>query len=226
MATRSDIRSYARIRADQDSSTFPTDAQYNTLLDFAGRAVWQELVRAGWAVPLTTVDFTATGATSYTPLSAIPVLVHGVYRVEGAQLTELKRLNEGDRAKLTYTGDAEYYTLTIDAAASGLAVSLFPQPTSGTYRVQYGAAFNAFSADGTAWPGPPGSDELVGLRAAAMAMRKEGNDQGAAQLDREYAVTLESVQTMASWLNMRHPTLIRDVGDPLTSARDPFDFDV
>jgi hypothetical protein len=105
MATRSDIRTYARVRADQDASTFPTDAQYNTILDFAGKAVWFELVKSGWPISFTSVTKTATGTNPITlGVSGTIAFIRGVYRVDGTTYTELRRLNEGD-ARVAHVSD-------------------------------------------------------------------------------------------------------------------------
>lgn len=228
MATRSDLRSLARIRADQDSSTFPTDAQYNTLLDFAGKAVWFDLIRAGWPANFTTVTKTATGSNPITlGVSGTIAFIRGVFRVDGGGVyTELRRLNEGDRASLMSTTgtDASHYDVRHDPT-NGPVLELLPLPTSGSYVVQYVLEFAGFANDSATWPGPARSDEMVALKAAAMGCRKEGNDQGAAQLDQEYQYLLECVQGMASWFDMRNPPVIRDV-NPLQPLRDKFDYEV
>jgi len=66
---------------------------------------------------------------------------------------------------------------------------------------------------------------MIAVRAAAKACRKEGNDQGAAMLDREYEYLKQCVQDMANWVNMRHAPLIRDVGNPVGRQRLPGDYD-
>lgn len=232
MATRSDIRSYARIRADQTDSTFPTDTEYNTLLDFAGRAVWYDLVQAGWPPRLETATFTADGSTSYNPIpsgATTPVaFVHGVYRQDGATYTPLKRMNEGYRADmLSAAGNqGRFYDIRNDNSDDGLILYLFPVSAAGSYRVDYIKEWTGFANDAEKFPGPARSDELVGLRAAAMGMRKEGNDQGAAQVMQEYAELLQSIQNMAGWFDMRNPPVIQDVDGGLCPPKDPFDFEV
>lgn len=229
MATRATLRTIARIRADQTDSTFPTDTEYNYLLDLAAKETWFDLVQAGWPINFSTVDKTATGATLALGVSGTVAFIRGVFYVNGGTYEELPRVNEGDRARLMGSGAARAaaYDVRIDPT-SGPVLELLPNPTSGTYRVQYVLEHPGFSADSTEWYGPARSDELVILRAAAKAMRKEGNDQGARQLDNEYQELLFKVQTMAGWFNMRHAATIRDVGDALgmTRSSDGFDYEV
>ena len=60
MATRTEIRTRARIRADQDQSSFPTDAQYDYLIDEAGRDVWMDLIQGGWPVKPSSTTLSVT----------------------------------------------------------------------------------------------------------------------------------------------------------------------
>lgn len=225
MATRADIRTRARVRADQDASTFPTDTQYNLLIDEAARDVYYDLIQAGWPIKPSSTNLSVTGSQYTTiPLSDI-AFITGVFYDQGGTWRELPRIREGDRAALmTQTGgEAQAYGVTVSTA--GVQIELLPL-TTGTYRVEYIADFTGFAADATVWHGPVRSDELIVLAAAAKGCRKEGNDQGAAQLDREYAIMLEKVQNMAGWLNMRHSATIRDVGNPLGGIRNGFDYNV
>lgn len=232
MATRSDLRTRARLRADQDASTFPTDTQFNYWIDEACREVFYDLVRAGW--PISFYSGTVAAAASFLTLSGAfaetnPVaFIRGVYCVQGGTYHELKRLNEGDRAGLYSSTGASmpsHYDVRIDAS-DGIGVEILPYVAGATIRVEYVREHAGLAADNVPWLGPARSDELIVLRTAQKAMRKEGNDQGAAQLDREYQYLQQCVQDMASWTNMRHSATIRDVGDPLGRSRLPGDFDV
>jgi hypothetical protein len=230
MATLATIRTAARIRADQDSSTFPTDAQYTVLIDSAGKEVWYELVRSGWPVGYIsdTVSLGATGRASFASLGhADPVMgIRGVFRLDGDTWVELQRLNEGDRASaMSSTGALPaYYDYTLDPT-DGPTLEVFP-PAAGQFKLHYIREFLGFTTENTPWPGPARSDEMVILRAAMKACRKEGNDQGARFLEGEYEYLKQCVQDMASWANMRHSAMIRDVGNPLGRSRMPGDFDV
>lgn len=227
MATRSEIRTRARIRADQTNSTFPTDTEYNYLIDEAAKETWFDLVQAGWPINFSTVDKTAAGSNPITLGVGDVAFVRGVFYVSGGAVMELDRVQEGERAALMSTsgGQATHYDVRVDPT-NGAVVELLPLPSSGTYRVHYIVEHPGLATDGTSWYGPARSDELLVLKAAAKGCRMEGNDQGAVQLDREYAILLDKVQNMASWFNMRHSARIRDVADPLGGTRDPFDYDV
>jgi hypothetical protein len=226
LTTRAQIRTRARLRADQDDSTFPDDTEYNLLIDAAAKETWYDLIHAGWPINFASVTKTATGSNPITlGVSGTIAFVRGVFCNRGGAYDELRRVPEGERAALmSSTGQASFYDVRIDPT-NGPVLELLPLPSSGSYVVQYILEHPGFAADATEWYGPARSDELVILRAAAAGCRKEGNDQGASMLDREYAMLLDKVQAMASWFDMRNGHTIRDVG-PLAAGRDPFDYDV
>lgn len=223
--TRAVLRTRARIRADQDLGTFPTDTQFNYLLDEAAMTVWYALVGAGWPVDFSTTNITANGAASYTVVAGTG-LVQAVYASVGGILQLMRRVDPSDISALrsaTSAATAGYYEVRINAAA-GLIIEFFPRPTSGAYRVDYIPDHPGFASDSDKWYGPGGSDELIVLAAAAKALRKEGENEDAAQLDREYAVLLEQVATRANWVDMRNPPKIRDVHS--SDLRLGFDYQV
>lgn len=232
MATRLELRTRARIRADQDNSTFPTDTQYNYLIDEAAKEVWYDLVRAGWPISFSAASATATSAfmplaTTFSVTGTV-AFIRGVYWSMGGEFHELKRVNEGDRAALMSSqsnANPTHYDVRIDPT-NGIGIEVLPASAGCTIRVDYIKEFPGFSADGDSWIGPGRSDELIVLRAAIKGCRKEGNDQGARFLEGEYAYLQQCVQDMASWVNMRHSATIRDVGDPTGRHRLPGDFDV
>jgi hypothetical protein len=227
MATRLQIRTRARIRADQDDSTFPDDTEYNYLIDEAVKDVWYDLIQAGWPINFAAATKTATGSNPITlGISGTVAFIRGVYYINGSTFDELKRVNEGDRASLMSRtgGPATHYDVRIDPT-NGPVLELLPLPSSGSYRVEYITEHPGLASDVTEWYGPARSDELVVLCTAAKAMRKEGNDQGAQQVTREYGYMLDKVQAMASWFDMRNSGSIRDVG-PLEMQRGDFDYDV
>lgn len=230
MATRAQLRTYARERADQDAATFPTDTQYNTYLDQAAKEVWYDLLQAGWPVNFSTVTKTAT-STSFIPLSVSGTVaaIRGVYFYSSDGTTmELRKLNEGDRAgmlSIPGTDRASRYDYRIDAT-SGPGIELFPHVSAGSYKVDYILEHPGFSGDSDVWYGPARSDELLVIRAAMKGAAKEQNSDLVRQLMQDYSVLMSQVQAMASWADMRNSASIRDVGNPLRTPRDPFDFDV
>lgn len=226
MATLATIRERARVRADQDQSTFPTDAQYNLLINEAAQETWYDLIRCGWPAYVSSASFsTATARFVDDLLVTVPVLmVVGVFRQDGGVWSELRRLPEGSRADMMgATGLASYYELSV-SPGDGVVVQVWPA-VSGSYLVRYITEFGGFESDPQAWYGPGRSDELIVLRSAAKAMRKEGNDQGAAQLEAEYSALLEKVCTQASWLDGRNAATVRDVR-PFQPVRMPGDYDI
>jgi hypothetical protein len=226
MATRSDIRTRARIRADQDASTFPTDTQYNYLIDEAVKDVWFDLVGAGWPLNFSTANVTASTNPITLSVSGTLAFVRGVFQLDGGTYRELKRIPEDQRAALmsgSASGEATHYEVRIDPTL-GPVIELLPAQTGGTYLVHYVSEHPGLPTDGTNWYGPARSDELIVLAAAAKGLRKEGDDQGADRLMMEYGRLWEKVLNMASWFDQRNAPVIRDV--MTFSRRDPFDFDV
>jgi hypothetical protein len=231
MATRSELRTRARIRADQDQSTFPTDTQYNYLIDEAAKEVWYDLIRAGWPISFSQASASVgssavMGLANTFLVSGTVALIRGVYYLNGGTYTELKRLNEGDRAGLYQTGGTPtHYDVLVDPS-EGIAVTVLPYSPGSQIVVEFVREHPGLPNDASVWMGPARSDELIVLKAAMKGCRKEGNDQGARFLEGEYAYLQQCVQDMASWTNMRHSATIRDVGDPLGNQRMPFDFDI
>ena len=220
---RSDLRTYARLLADQDSSDFPTDTQYNLYLDKGARKVWWDLRVAGWPVNFASTVITATGATQYALSGGSPSVttqvasIHGVYFLQGSDFYPLHRINEGKRAALMSStfqpsGYAGWYDYRVDPT-TGPTVEILPKPTAGTYRVDYISEFPGFASDSDTWYGPAGSDVLVSCWAAYLAVRKEGPARlpEAQALLADYKDELAEVVNRASWADMRNPAQIRDV---------------
>lgn len=224
---RATLRSRARVKADQDNSTFPTDAQYNDFLDEAGRTTWFDLVAAGWAADFTTANITANGTGPYV-VSASPVLgVRSVFYNFGGQTWPLRRLNPGKEAMLrslnNQTNYASFYEIR-QSITLGTVIELFPTASQGTYRVDFIPDFGGFANDAAVWSGPPRSDELLVLSAAAEGASKEQNQAKVAALKGEYQELFKKVTAAASWLDMRNPAQIRD--ESSLSSRMTFDYPV
>lgn len=228
MATRLDIRNRARVKADQDNSTFPSDTQYNDWIDAKAKDVWWDMVQAGWPVNFTTVTLTANGARTLSlGASGTVAMVRGVFRQDaGGNFTELQRLQEGQRAGLlSYTGlQADYYDVLLDPT-SGPVIELLPVPSGGTFRVDYVLDYPGFASDSTVWYGPSRTDELIVLLVAAEGLTKEGDVQGAAALEAKADKLREKIQETASWLDARNPARVRDV-ESMRRFADPFAYQV
>lgn len=229
MATLADIRGLARIYSDQDASDFPTDAQYNLIIGAAANRVWYDLLKAGWPIDFQTANITANGSTTYTLGVGNVAAVRGVYRSDNNGLYRLYRINEGKRAELmsmnAFSGFAEYYDVrTPGSGSAGVLIELLPKASGGTYLVHYLQDFSGFAIDITPWPGPVGSDELVAIKAAEMACRKESRIEDARELKAEYSELLNDIVERANWINMMDPPQIRDVMS--SKPRSTFDYPV
>lgn len=222
MATRATIRALARVRADQTNSTFPTDAEYNTLIDACASRVWRKLVKAGWRPARTTVSITATGAASYAVGTNVSLIL-AVNRVEGTQHSKLSRLKQEDYASYLSmpAGPGLVYDL-VNGVVATQAIEFYPRPSTGTYEVIYISRFAGFAADGDTWIGPDGSDELVALDAAIMGLGKEGDP--ATQLRDDYATAYAAICEQADWLDATQQQVVRDVRD--SSQIDPFSYGI
>lgn len=236
--TRAQIRDLAAVYADQDASDFPTQIQFNTLLDAAGISVWNDLFLANYPFNFSSTTITGNNSSTYplglaSPAVTVPILsVVGVYFVQGTDFYALKRINEGYRAQLSSSsnvaGYSEYYDVRSDilnfgGGSNSTIIELLPKPSGGQYKIEYIPSFSSFAADGTLWTGPPGSDELVAIKAAIKAVRKEGAARrgDAADLKTDYDELLSKVVELATRLNGRDPAMIRDV----STVRSRFAFD-
>lgn len=225
---RATLRTRARVRADQDNSTFPSDTTYNQFLDDAGRETWFDLVAAGWPANFTAQNIVATGSGPYQVASGAPILgVRGVFYNLGGQYFILRRINPGKEAMLRSLNNQTYYASFYEVRQDvtlGTVIELFPTMSTGTYIVQYIPEFGGFANDTATWQGPPRSDELLVLKAAAKGAYKEQNSSLAQEIEREYAALFQKVTAAASWLDMRNPAQIRD--ESSASSRVTFDYPV
>jgi hypothetical protein len=216
--TREQIRYRARVRADQDKSQFPTDAQYDQIIDSCARIIYGDLIQAQWPATKTKETVTLTGAASYSFAADIDLhSVHSVILMQGSlPVGELKRFDES-RLTNMLTNQGAYplwYDLEVDPdpTTGGNKFLVFPPGATGyTVDVRYIKGFPGFTSDSQIWHGPPGSDELVVLMAASQGAKKEGETRDADALDREYQVLWDRLTQRASWLDGRNPPKIREV---------------
>lgn len=212
MATLATIRTYARLRADQDNSTFPTDAQYLTLINQAAHHVFRKLVRAGWAANPQSTSITATGATTYNVSTAWASII-SVFRLEGGvyiPLTPLKPEEESTFFSMG-NGPGQRYAVSKGLTAS-LQIAFYPKPSSGTYVVLFEGTFGGFAADADPWNGPPGSEELISLLAATWSSKKENGDLWPI-LQQEYDELYSTMCEEFGWLDQRGTKTVRDVNE-------------
>lgn len=223
MATRLELRNRARIRADQDGADFPTDVHYNGYLDDAGKETFADLVMSGWPIDYSTSTIVANGVTRVYTFGGSDTVFSAmmVYTNFGAQQTELRRVNPGHVASLRSAGATGGFSrfYEVRTGVTGPVIEFFPR-TAGTYFVDYIVDFPGFANDSAVWQGPPRSDELIVIRAAAKGVRKEGRTGDGDKLDTEYDKLLLKVKELASWFDMRNPAEMRD-SRPLA---EPFSF--
>lgn len=223
MPTRLELRTRADTRADQDGSDFPTVIQKNGFLDEAGREVFADLVMSGWPIDYSTSTIATTSFTRVYPIGGADTVfsVTMVYTLFGNQFTELRRVNPGHVAALRSVGAtggfSRYYE--VRTGVTGAVIEFFPR-VAGTYFVDYIVDFPGFVSDSAVWQGPPRSDELLVLKAAAKGVRKEGRIPDAQALDVEYKELLLKVKELASWFDQRNAAEMRD-SRPLA---EPFSF--
>lgn len=224
--TRLTLKDRAKSRADADGSDFPSDAQWNFHLDEAAREVLGDLVLSGWPLEYDTTTIVTNGTTkSYSwglelgggirPMAAIMV-----YTNYGGQQVELKRVNPGRAAFLRSSGANSGYSMYYEVRNSltlGPIVEFFPR-VGGTYFVDYIQDWPGFVSDGgnPVWMGPDRSDELLVIRAATKAVRKEGRATDGDRLDLEYDKLLVKVKDMASRFDMRNGAEMRDAPSIIT----------
>ena len=228
MSTRAEIRELARIRADQTNSTFPTDAECNTIINTVVRRVWRKLYKAGWKPAVDEASITATGAAFYLLANNL-LSVLDVYRVDGTNRTSLPRIKPEDRATWVSrgTGPAEAYDLRFGVVKAdgntGLQLQLYPRPTSGTYEVYAVETFDGLDDDAQTWTGPPGSDELIAVMSAIEMLTKEGDVETARVLKEEAAELYNEVCEMGGWIDAKYQPTVRDTRN-LSSVRYSYDW--
>lgn len=223
MALRSDIRTRARTRADQEGGDFPKDTDYNVYIDDSAKEVFADLVMSGWPIDTSTSTIATNGNTQTYSFGGSDTVFAAtmVYTLFGNQFTELRRVNPGHMAALRSVGATGGFSrfYEVRTGVSGSKIEFFPR-VAGTYFVDYIADFPGFANDSAVWNGPPRSDELIVLKSAAKGLRKESRVQEAAVLDQEYDKLMLKVKELASWYDMRNPAEVRD-SRPLS---EPFSF--
>jgi hypothetical protein len=185
--------------------------------------VWADLVTSGWPVNYTTQSISATGAAGVQHVITGTVFsVQAVYRVDTGRRVPVPRVDPQARQTSNSTGIATSYEILVDPSA-GTVLRFFP-PVAGSFEVEYITEPAAFANDADTWNGPPRTDELIMLQAAAKGCRKEGRRGDAQDLLADYAEILQSVKDTASWVDQRNPAKIRDVMP--FGIRDEFDYPV
>lgn len=228
-ATRSNIRKRARIAADQDKSLlFPTEEQYDLIIDDCARVVYNDLVHAGWPVKKGTQTVIPTGSAislnSGNPIHSVTSVLLDM----GGTKYELRRFDESelDAMNTANGGQVTHYEVSVDPL-TGPVIDFYPTGSAGgNVTVRYVPDFAGFVTDTQIWHGPSGSDSLIVLMAASQGCIKEEKFETSAKLDRMYEAQWERVINHAPWFDARNSARIRDVESKLAATRDPFDYPV
>lgn len=187
--TRAQLRSQARVAADQDTGLFPTDAAYNDIIDRAADFVWRKMVAIGWKPAQNVLHMDATGTGGLFAFGERVAVVDTIFPVNSFTSTapigpELRRVKPEDLPILLSaqpsSSFATHYDLqsgstSIAPGSLSLAIKLYPVPTSGFYTALYQPQFAGFVNDSDIWAGPEGSGELIILQSAIEGARKEGD---------------------------------------------------
>lgn len=216
MATRLELRTKARLYADQDGADFPSDPQYNLYLDDSAKEVLMELVMGGWQMHSTTYPLVSGGIARQEQFgfpTDLVLSVIQVYTTDSTGFNELKRVNQGLALQLQSqnfsfgNGFQQFYDLFIDTA--GQWIEIFPR-RAGTYFIDYIPGFPGFVNDASVWNGPTRSDDLIALKTAAKAVKKEGRLQDAVALKGEYEELLAKVKLLSRHFDLRNSPEIKD----------------
>lgn len=183
-ATRAQLLDRAAIRADMDSSGFPTTDQRIVTLNEQVASLWAWMLNANYPAKRTVVSITATqGGGPYS--LALPNLFRVVAvrdaRYPGSSLQGwVKRANDLERSFVN--GSAWYpmeqmvsnvcYDLEVDPA-TGPSIRLIPPSTTGPFTVECLTEHPGLPDDTSVWYGPAPSDEVLVLRTAAAWREKE-----------------------------------------------------
>lgn len=160
---------------------FVTPTQWFRWATVENQALAVKIAQMGYMLVESSQDITIDGSTDYS--IAEPLAVVGVYEITtNSLLRRVHTVNPWDghrQTTNTITGPARQYSIRRDPAGSGnVFVNLFPNPTSGTYRVYYIAQPAKITSVTDSIDYPLGWEERVVLGMARRALAKEESDTG------------------------------------------------
>lgn len=236
MATLLSMRNDARAVADQDSSIFPTNAQYNAFINRAANTVWRRMVAAGWKPKRTIFNITLNGSSTYTINSpGVVEVVDSVHWLGTPGSTNfrvpLRRVKpeELDTLLVAQTGNNPIAYDLLGGGIDAVSIEFYPNPPSGLIEIRYTNLFGTgLVSDTDTWFGPAGSDELIILTAAIEGMSKEDAD--TEKVERRLKERWNEVLEGASFMDATGQQTVRDARKrslfPFDfNARDGYDFD-
>jgi hypothetical protein len=216
LVTLATLRDDSKLYANQRSSTFLSDAEWDRFINQAGTTLWDLLVSARGHeyyeqnVPLNT-----------SPGSAIVALPQDFYQLitvianwGSQQLEELDSLDHlGDQTTFRNWGQWGQYSpkvWRVRGAPSGHVLEFFPTPSAVTpLEVRYIPTWTDLESDSSTYDGINGFERLIALRAAIDALTLQNLPAAGQQqlYDREY----DRIETMARDRAAANPPTIRDV---------------
>jgi len=214
----STIRTRCKRRADQENSTFIADAEWNALISERYGELYQIVVDGGGRYFETEGTITATGATSYDEYDdALHIIA--VDFLSGTKRRMLDEIMVQERQQLAgRTGEAFYWEFSDDQ------IYLYPNPSSGTYKVLYVPQPPDLSsyADGDLVDVccPAGESFLIWSVALIAKDKSETNSQLALRMAEAAKVDLQMWAANRAINNPRH-RITRDIDD---IPRDPGDY--
>lgn len=188
MATRLQLLTRAGIRADMDSSGFPTQVQRELMLDEQAASLWAWMINADFPARRTTVTINATaGGGPYTlavPGGLLRVVAVRDLRFPSSSVAGwVRRANDLERSVQSNNSAYPFatpmssanYDLEFDVSLGPVLV-MVPPDTTGRFSVECIAGHPGFAADSSSWFGPAPSEEILVLRLAAAMKEKEDPD--------------------------------------------------
>lgn len=188
--TLAELRSDSRQLADQENSTFISDAELNRYVNQSMAELWQLLVSADQDRYLSETDIVTTTGTERYTLPADFLAVRFVRRMQslsppnewGILIREFP-LQEVDRHSWPWYGgtngaytNVRYRVISQGVDGADTRIWFRPDPGNYTYRVYYVSSPPELVNDADEFDGVAGWEEWVALDAAIKMMQKEESD--------------------------------------------------
>lgn len=206
MATLAAVRTRIRQRTNNEHTNgqFVTDAELNGLINVAYKQLYATLVAHSMHRSESTSTITATGATSYSlPADLFSLL--NVYKNDSGYRYRLQRYSDRYKPGTQETGDASHYRVR------GSNIILFPNPSSGTYEVEYIPVPAELSADIDELDGVLAWEEYVVLDASFRVLHKEGSLEEAMLCRDERDALLRRIENQAEMAEFTESRIVEDV---------------
>lgn len=205
MATLAQLRTRVRQRSNNEHTNgqFVTDGELNGLINVAYKDLYGTLVEKSLHRTETTQTVTATGATSYA-LNADLYSLLNVYWVENGYRRRLRRFSDRAKPGSADVGVASTYRV------KGSTVVFWPNPSSGTYEIDYIPVPGDLVADEDVLDGVLAWEEYVVLEAATQVLQKEGLTEEANSLRSDRDRILQRIENQASLVEFSETRVIEN----------------